>query len=243
MEQGTCKLCGKYGDLKRSHIIPEPFYEPLYEEKLHQFLRYTTDGQRPKRGRKGFREPLLCPACEHITEVYDDYAIKVWNDHNDAKVQYHPSDKGLVVTGVDYVIMKLFFIITLWRMGVSRLPDFSSVSLGKKHENKLRQMILDKNPGRQYEYPVFLFGARKDARVREIMLRSMSILGSYRIDRHRAYDFLIGSLMWHFIVSSHLNDYQMKVSCSLRESGELVMYQNDELIEKVIRTSVPRFKK
>ena len=85
MVQGTCKLCGNYGDLKRSHIIPEAFYKQLYDKETHLFLRFDSDAPRPKRGRKGFREPLLCPACEHITEVYDDYAIKIWNG-SDTKV-------------------------------------------------------------------------------------------------------------------------------------------------------------
>jgi hypothetical protein len=242
MEQGTCKLCGNFGDLKRSHIIPEAFYKPLYEEKLHQFHRYTTDAQRPKRGKKGFREPLLCPTCEHITEVYDDYAIKVWNDNSDAKVQYHPRAHGLLVTGVDYVKMKFFFIITLWRMGVSSLPDFSGISLGEKHENKLRQMIRDENPGRQHEYPFFLFGSRRDPRVRKIMLKAIAILGPCRIEGHKGYNFLIGSLMWQFFVSSHINDPLIKEHCSLKECGELMMYQNDDLIEKTIRETAPRLK-
>lgn len=243
MEQGTCKLCGNFGDLERSHIIPEAFYKPIYEQEEHQFFRFTNneEAQRPKRLRKGLREPLLCPTCEDITGVYDDYAIKIWNG-TERKAVYQPYANGLLTTGVDYAKMKLFFIITLWRMGITNLPEFDSISLGDKHENKLRQMIREKKPGRQYEFQVFLFGSRRDARIRDIMLRSMMILGSSKIDGHKVYDFFIGSLMWRFLVSSHFNDPQMKESGSLRESGELIIYQNDELIENTIRKSAPRLK-
>jgi hypothetical protein len=240
MEQGTCKLCGNFGDLEESHIIPEAFYKPLYDEKYHQFFRFE-HAQRPKRFRKGLYESLLCPTCEDITGNYDDYAIKIWNG-TETKAQYHPYTNMLVTTGVDYTKMKLFFVTTLWRMGVSTLPDFAHLSLGINHENKIRQMIRNNNPGKQHEYPILLFGARKDPCIREIMPGLITNFGPSRISGHRVYSFIIGSLMWLYFVSNHTNNTLQKEHCSLKEDGVLVVYQEDELIKNNILKSGGIFK-
>lgn len=37
----NCKLCLKEKELMFSHIIPEFFYEPMYDEK-HRFMQIST---------------------------------------------------------------------------------------------------------------------------------------------------------------------------------------------------------
>jgi hypothetical protein len=235
MEKGVCKLCGNHGDLRRSHIIPEAFFTSVYEKEEHQFFSFSNKStERGKRRRKGLREPLLCPACEDITMIYDDYAVKIWNG-NDKTAQYHPYGNGLEVSGIDYTKMKLFFIVTLWRAGVSTLPDFSTIKLGEKHEAILRKMILENNPGRQHEYAVLLLAARKDPLIRDILLHHISILGTCKVEGHTAYRFIIGGFMWCLFVSSHLKGTLVDQYCSLKENGELWIYEKNEHVENIMR--------
>jgi hypothetical protein len=59
-EQATCALCREPGDLRRSHILPEFFYKPVYDE-THRFLETSTDPRdRVMIRQKGLREFLLC---------------------------------------------------------------------------------------------------------------------------------------------------------------------------------------
>lgn len=241
MEQGTCKLCGDYGDLRYSHIIPEAFYSQVYEKDEHQFFTFSNKSDKPKRRRKGLREPMLCPTCEALTMIYDDYAAKIW-DGSDKNAQYLDKGNRLVISDIDYAKMKLFFIITLWRAGVSTLPDFNNIDLGVKHEATLRKMIKDNNPGRQYEYAVLLFASRKDPKVREILQYHISIFGACKIDGHTVYPFIIGRIMWYLFVSSHLKSTTIDQYCSLKETGELWVYQNDEQVEGLLRSVAKNIK-
>ena len=57
--QGNCKLCLNKSDLKNSHIIPEYFYKPMYDEK-HRFFQVSIDpNEKNKFVQKGLRKYLL----------------------------------------------------------------------------------------------------------------------------------------------------------------------------------------
>lgn len=56
------------------------------------------------------------------------------------------------VEAVDYAALKLFLLSLLWRMGVSSLHFFREVELGS-HEERIRKMLLNDNPGEPSEYP------------------------------------------------------------------------------------------
>ena len=183
--------------------------------------------------RKGFREPLLCyKKCEPLSQVYDDYAIRVWQG-TEQKAQYESTPDGLLVKNLDYSKMKLFFILTLWRAGISNLPDFAEIQLGP-HEQRMRQMILEGNPGHQYEYPCILLSSRKDPQVRNIMQHFMAILGKVKAEGHTVYRFFIGSFFWLLFSSVKLKATRYDTFSSIKENGELFIYQNDKYVESVL---------
>lgn len=51
---GICKLCKRNSKLLRSHIIPEFFYEPLYDQ-IHRGLMISTN---PNENLKQFKKVL-----------------------------------------------------------------------------------------------------------------------------------------------------------------------------------------
>ena len=97
-------------------------------------------------------------------------------------------------------------------------------------------MILDKNAGKQYEYPLFLVAARKDPRVRDILHHAICILNPCKIDGHKGYRFIIGGIMWYIFVSSHMEGTDLHQRSSLKENDELWIYQNYDHVEKVLFT-------
>jgi hypothetical protein len=167
--EGQCALCQQVAVLRNSHIIPEFLYGTLYDEKN----RFNTFGKRgePKVGieQKGFREHLLCDACEQRFSGYERVVasfyygtveafaaqkaevnyrggLKFTRVNKDARPTTDAVPKLLYVEGVNYSALKLFLLSLLWRMGVSRLHFFREVELGP-HESQLRSMLLKDDPG------------------------------------------------------------------------------------------------
>jgi hypothetical protein len=171
-----CALCHAPGPLRDSHIIPEFLYRTLYDEK-HRFHTYGKHGK-PELAldQKGFRERLLCDACECRFCHYEQFAaifirgaIQAFNETKRTEVPSGASltyrrfdDKAQPTTakvpttlwadGVDYARLKLFLLSLVWRMGVSTLHFFHEVDLGP-HEERLRLMLLKAAPGEPNEYP------------------------------------------------------------------------------------------
>lgn len=100
---------------------------------------------------------------------------------------------------LDYTKTKLFFLSLLWRAHISEHPFFKDVSLGKYSE-KLRNMILTNDPGREDEFEVVLIlvdsaGTRPDK----------SIISPRHIknDGNSTYIFHIDQIMYHFNISAY----------------------------------------
>ncbi len=57
----------------------------------------------------------------------------------------------------DYATFKLFHLSVLFRASVSSLSTFQEVNLGALHEERIRQMLLNEDPGKDWEYPILGF--------------------------------------------------------------------------------------
>jgi hypothetical protein len=151
VESGICKLCQKTAELQGSHIIPEFCYKPTYDA-IHRAVELTGDPDHKRFVQKGFREPLLCKACEQLLNIR--YEIPFRQYWFDGPALTSPLSFGAHrISGFDYASFKLFHLSVLWRASVARKPQFGKVSIGP-YENKLRVMLLDGNPGREDEYPI-----------------------------------------------------------------------------------------
>ena len=56
----------------------------------------------------------------------------------------------------DYHLLKLFAISLLWRASTTKLVFFNGVNVGERHEQKLREHILNNDPGTLDDYTVVL---------------------------------------------------------------------------------------
>ncbi len=62
-------------------------------------------------------------------------------------------DKYYIFNNLDYCSIKMFFLSVLWRMSISSLDQFDSISL-EEDEHKIRNMINEKNSGISDEYSI-----------------------------------------------------------------------------------------
>lgn len=225
-----CRLCHRESDLRFSHILPEFFYLPLYDD-LHRTMSVHFD-EKEKLVQKGFREYLLCQECETKLSKYESYTARLIKSIKD-----FPKDaSGLFAysDNVDYREFKLFQLSILWRAGVSRNKMFSQVELGDKHEEKIRCMLVEEDPGRFSDYGCFITVFPNAQKIDKIIWSPVRL----RLAGHNGYKLMTGNLMWYFFVTSHMPHVEVQ-SFFVQESGLLRIWLDltgeDEVYENMAK--------
>lgn len=221
-----CHLCKNKSELRNSHIIPEFVYKMLYDDK-HKFHVLSTQDKRPRpMEQKGIREKLLCGDCEQKLSVFEKYAREVILGGVEITVE----NKGNLtkISDINYQKFKLFQMSILWRASISSHQMFSRVSLGR-HEEIIRKMIHEDDPGNQLDYPCLVYGLASDKGIQSNLIDQPRKL---KIEGHTTYRFVFSGFMWSFYVSSHkfLPWYKEAV---LSEAGEIVIGKGafEELVD------------
>ncbi len=215
-----CALCHQESELRRSHIIPEFLYETLYDEKHRLQVLSVLPERENWREQKGLRERLLCDSCEQRLSVWERYASLALR--GGVALTYRTEGRRVFVEGLDYSQFKLFQLSILWRAGVSTLPFFEKVQLGK-HAEILRRQLLAGDPGSPQRYPCFMFGLKA---ANEAFTGVIMQPGRVRLHGRVAYRFVFGGFMWAIQVSSQ-DLYPPLVNCTLRPTGEAVLMIRD----------------
>jgi hypothetical protein len=191
-----CKLCQNPDPLRQSHIIPEFFYKPIYDLK-HRFP--VRKGGRIVKGRalqKGIREKLLCGTCERKLSVYEKYIREVL--FGGSAIAIRQENEKLVITGLDYQRVRIFFLSLIWRMSVATSHRmWQNVDLGR-HEEKIRRMILAEDPGEPWEYGFLCILPMFDGKFIEEWILEPDIV---QTDRSRIYRMVVGGCIYLFHVS------------------------------------------
>jgi len=194
----TCPLCDKDEPLQNSHVIPEFLYGPAYDEK-HRVgvVKAGLPGMRFLQ--KGIREPLLCRQCEQLLNTrYEHPVSKAWAAYFPDEV---PGDSYLL-EGIDYRVFKLFHLSILWRASIARGPEWSAVSLGARHDQRLREAIREGRAPDRSSYPILatLFVGPKTRRPSFGWLMPPC---ANRLGPSRVYTLLYGGCAWHTVVANH----------------------------------------
>lgn len=164
MIKGICKLCGRDRDLcNKSHILPRFCYKYLRsEDKSFNYFRYGAKKPISKEYNTEYEGGILCLDCENCRlGNLDDYGSKIIN--NDGfnnrlifNLKETPENNFLILNDssyYNYKNFKLFLLSILWRAAISSRRAFSEVVLSYDIETDLKNMILNNNPGKEYEYP------------------------------------------------------------------------------------------
>ena len=170
--------------------------------------------EKEKLVQKGFREFLLCQECETKLSKYEGYTARLIQSLND----FPKNLSGLFIYSddVDYRQFKLFQLSLLWRASVSRNKMFAQVELGNRHEEKIRCMLVEENPGRDSDFGCFITMYPNPQNIDKIIWSPTR----QRLFGHNGYKFMTGNLMWYFFVTSHSIDTDIQ-SFFVQESGRL----------------------
>jgi hypothetical protein len=162
---GTCALCKQQTELCKSHIVPELVYKHsnMFDEssKTPSLQQYTVNLDdlkgTPKERRifTGAWEYLLCRKHEDIFRDFESYVSKVtYAKSSDGSLSERLTpiktlerERLSVFENIEYKPFKLYFLSILWRASVSSHFMFKDFEMFADEEEKLRQMLLDENPG------------------------------------------------------------------------------------------------
>src|SRR3989344_3272 len=164
MVKGICKLCGKREDLcDKSHILPKFCYKYLRAED--KSFTYFREGAKKSIGNEFYTEyesGILCLDCENKRlGSLDSYGSTIINNEGfNEKLKFNfketAENKFLILNDnlyYDYKKYKLFLLSILWRTAISSREAFKEVKLSHNIETDLKNMILNNDPGKEYEYP------------------------------------------------------------------------------------------
>lgn len=193
-----CALCSMPKKLVGSHIIPEFCYKPMYDSK-HRASELTIKPFKNKFIQKGYRENLLCEDCEGVINKYETYFAKTW--YQQKKLPDKLENSHLILNGLDYVNFKLFHLSVLWRASISTRDDFKNVNIIQRHQERLRKMILNNDPGSETRFSFFAI-ALTDNDNKVVHEAIMEPVNS-KYAGHRIYVFIFAGCCWYYFVSNH----------------------------------------
>lgn len=207
-----CALCQEERELRESHIIPEFMFRTMYDE-IHRF--HVLSDKRPNQlAQKGLRQKLLCDSCEQHLGRHERYVSLLMTGAIPLEVE--PRESYVIFRGIDYKALRLFQLSVLWRSSICDLPFFSEVSLGQ-HEERVRQLLLNDDPGLSWQYGCLMFALiHAGAVVDDLMVQPTKV----RLDSVPCYRFVFGGHFWLFFVANHQHPRKIE-SASLDPSGEL----------------------
>ncbi|HRY52257.1 MAG TPA: hypothetical protein P5089_00180 [Candidatus Portnoybacteria bacterium] len=154
-----CKFCLQDKKLVDAHIVPRCFFERQKGGELFLEVLCTNKSIRKSRSYIGlYDNSLVCYECEQKFSKFDDYGCKLLLSNLDDKnfILSSAGEKaGYQINSFDYDKLKLFFLSVLWRASNSERKEFAKINVGSYNE-KLKEMIINKNPGNQDEFSIFL---------------------------------------------------------------------------------------
>lgn len=219
-KRGYCRLCLEETELRKSHVLSEFLYESTYEPldlerpKQGRMVKVPADtDEKPRIMQKGLRERLLCARCEqYLNGIGEQYASKVLKRMDETEIS--AGKRYTIVNGVEYHPFKLFLMTQLWRAGVASDPFWKNVWLGP-HEERLREMLLQADPGQPHEYACVI--TRFPA---SLLSRTVVEPCVKKIEGHTWYGFVARGYTWLYVVSSHSKN-AYKPRSVLSKKGEL----------------------
>jgi len=232
-----CKLCLENGvPAKKSHIIPDFMYRDLFDNKHRIFEANVKDGElKTKIAQTGsYESNLLCEKCENERlGKLERYASMLLYGGTPTIIRNEINVHGMKSSHckeINYPYFRLFLLSIIWRASISKLQIFSNVNLGP-HEDVIREMILNKDPGNYKKYPCIMITYINQKKLPHQLIGEPILSrkgGTY------TYFFLIGGVLYIYFISQH-NIPDWVFECVLNSDGEMrIVHMLPKMASKTI---------
>lgn len=195
---GVCQLCLQQARLVDSHILPKFVYKPLKGAENRYHVLSTSVKDHDAVGQKGLTEYLCCAKCdnERLQKNETKFAELLAN-HWPSGTFRRKQIINLQVA--EHARCKKALLSMLWRMSISSLDFFSAVSLGKRHEEELRLLLLNDDTIDDHRYAITgTLPLIDGVYYRDAIMQP----DSTRLGKNRLYRCVIAGTLFGFDVSS-----------------------------------------
>jgi hypothetical protein len=210
-------------------------YKELYDENHKYFVwnpqSEIVNNREVKKPSSGIYEnDLLCKQCDNdiLGLKYEDYASKLLNGGKFKPTdsprfgKYYNEDGTYYTKGdnVNYCKMKLFLLSILWRASISSQKLFEDVQLGD-HEEIIRKMIYNNDPGQISDYPIFISTYLNDLDIpSDLISHPKKVIAT---TGHITFVFLITGFIFQFFISDEkLTLPKFALASTIKPSNEIV---------------------
>ena len=214
MKVGICNLCLETKQLgPESHIIPDSFYKFLYGK--NKSIVYLNEQRKEIQHNSEYDEYILCQDCERnrlgkLDSYGANFLYKESISGTDRNIELIDGVKCLVIPkgqSYDYASLKLLLLSILWRASISSRPFFNKVKLPTEVQERIRLMILERNPGPYEEFPIFIFlphlihNPEGQEGFSQMSMVTMNPICAKNENGFELYKFLISGISYYFIIS------------------------------------------
>jgi len=204
----------------------------------HQMVAYIEKRGRMRRRvvQVGHREELLCTDCEDlINRNYELPNVGLWR----AVIEGQPPPAGVsivpvaeapasLVSGFDYASVKLLLLSIFWRASVAGAQHYL-VNLGE-HENTVRLMLLQKEPGPCTAYPCLVHQFTGSAAAGKLLRHPVGT----KKDGWPSYQLLLpGAVVW-CVVSRNAASYPL----APKEDGSMYVARLDAHDVPIVKQTI-----
>jgi hypothetical protein len=162
-QSGICCFCGETRRFAKAHVISKTLFKDLFQRygKVHLLNVKDIDGN--NKVQDAFYDThILCVECDNSFSLFEDYFVQLLRGEllascKIARVERKDFGQYLVDTyrPVNYLYLRLFYLLTLWRCSISQQSSFSTVSLGTE-EQAILALLKSKSGGDCQNYATVL---------------------------------------------------------------------------------------
>ena len=226
-----CELCQEAKEPSEAHIIPEFMYQELYDSNhFFQRIEVSNSLKIKKPLPKGIYDPtILCRDCDNdINKKSENYVSKVYYKCSGLSARELPIFEkqtnfldemtSNVINNLNYTKFKIFLLSVLWRSSITRREEFKEVQLGK-HEETIRRMIINNDPGKIDDYPCLIINFRNDLSIASQLIGTPS---KVKHDGCTSYVFFIAGFLYTYYVSKY-NAPDFVYKCAINTNNEIII--------------------
>jgi hypothetical protein len=239
---GECRLCKTVTELRESHIVSKFLLresQVIGNKKKFDIVCYSNPEHTERHKQDGIKEHLFCDECEtKRLAPLEGYARETFYGPTGPFERKHTD--GFLWTGLNYAKMKLFTTSILWRMSLSTHQFYAAVELGERHQERIRQMLLNGDPKEDWRYgcavAYLLYGGKPMGGVFS-QPQAFSTTGA-----KAAYRFMMAGMVWFFYVTSHPLHDQAEVGF-LQPSGKWLILTMEAFQFPFIKEEMDAYRK
>jgi hypothetical protein len=163
MATGICKFCGNERKLIKAHLLSKTLMNRI-KDKNHRFelVELATMKSLGQKQDDLFDKNILCGPCDNLFSPAENYFRKFIEEISSRPdhIQQLEENRVFIYENVDTIKLRLFPLITLWRMSISKLQACSQVELGPL-ESIVYNQIKKGEPGPANFFPFVIYSLKE----------------------------------------------------------------------------------